>query len=258
MLLALKVFIILFLFPSVMKSKPTAQIVDSTFILQRNFDSAAALEANISYAKDILKKYINAIGGESKIRSVQDRIIDMKGIIQGIEAEILFYQKFPNKLCQKIIVGEAEQKIIYDGIKGVKIIGSEKQEIAGDELIKLNFDAAMNLILDLDEYNIKIKYAGSEKVNGKDAFRISLTLPNNSEWLQYYDMESGLKLRDSKDIITPNGKYQQVTEFDNYREIDGMLYPFKIKQYIGNQMLDFTIESIQVNTGVADELFQIE
>ena len=85
-----------------------------------------------------------------------------------------------------------------------------------------------------------------------------LTLPNDAEWLQYYDMETGLKIRDSKDIVTLQGKYQQITDFEDYRNVEGIRYPFNLKQFIGNQTLDFNIESIHVNTGISDEIFLIE
>lgn len=232
--------------------------LDSTEIEKLNRDSLLTASANTSYAKEILKKYLNAIGSEELLRNVTDRITDMKGIVQGVETEIMFYQKAPNKLCQKFLVGEVEQKIIYDGTKGVKIIGETSQEITGNELFKLSFDAIINLILDPESYNVRMQYKGLEKIDGRDCYTILLILPNGAEWFQYYDIETGLKIRDSKDIITPQGKFQQITELDDYRDVEGIRYPFKIKQYLGNQTLDFTIESIQVNTGISDEVFLIE
>jgi zinc protease len=228
---------------------------DSTEIIQSNPDSLFKDSTNNAYAKEILKKYFMAIGGEEQIRNVNDRVTDMKGIVQGVETEILIYQKAPNKLCQKFLVGDVEQKIIFDGVKGIKLIGGMSQEITGNELNKLSFDAIMNLILDPESYNVKLQYKGLENIDGRDTYTLLLTLPNSTEWLQYYDMETGLKIRDSKDIITPQGKYQQITEFDDYRDVEGIRYPFKIKQYLGNQTLDFTVESIQVNTGISDEIF---
>ena len=227
-------------------------------LTESNLDSSVDASTNTAYAKEILTKYFAAIGGEEQIRSVNDRITDMKGIVQGVETEIMIYQKAPNKLCQKFLVGEVEQKIIFDGVKGVKLIGETSQEITGNELVKLSFDAIVNLILDPESYNVKLQYKGLENIEGRDSYTILLTLPNGTEWFQYYDMETGLKIRDSKDIITPQGKYQQITEFNDYRTIDGIRYPFKIKQYLGNQILDFTIESIQVNTGIPDEIFLTE
>ena len=231
---------------------------DSTEIIQSNPDSSLTALTNIDYAKEILKKYILAIGSEELLRNVNDRIIDMKGIVQGVETEIMFYQKAPNKLCQKIITGEVEQNIIFDGTNGIKIIGDTRQVITGNELIKLSFDAIVNLILDPEIYNVKLQYKGLEIIDGRDCYTILLTLPNGAEWIQYYDMETGLKIRDSKDIITPQGNFKQITEYDDYRTIEGIRYPFKITQYLGNQTLDFTIESIQVNTGISDEVFLTE
>jgi len=231
---------------------------DSTKIELLNRDSLLTASANSAYAREILKKYLTAIGGEEYLRNVNDRITDMKGIVQGIETEIIFYQKVPNKLCQKILVGEVEQRIIYDGSKGAKIIGETSQEITGNELSKLSFDAIMNLILEPENYNVKLQYKGLEKIDGRDSYKISLIFPYGAEWIQFYDMETGLKIRDSKDIITPQGKFQQITEFDDYRDVEGIRYPFKIKQYLGNQTLDFMIESIKVNTGISEDIFLIE
>jgi hypothetical protein len=219
---------------------------------------ASAAVTNSAYAKNILKKYVNAIGTEELLRSVDDRIIDMKGTVEGVETEIMFYQKVPNKLCQEIFVGEVEQKIIFDGMHGVKIIGDMGQEITGDELIKLSFDSIMDLVLDPESYGVKLEYDGLEQIDDKNMYKILLTLPNGSEWFQYYDMETGFKVRDSRDIITPQGKFKQITIFDDYRSVDGILYPFKIKQYLGNQTLDFTVVSIKVNTGISDDIFKIE
>jgi hypothetical protein len=243
------------LFPN---SSSEINFIDSIAILKSKPETVFAIEANSAYAKEILQKYFSAIGGEEQIRNVTDRVTDMKGMVQGIETEILFYQKFPNKLCQRIIVGEVEQKIIFDGSKGIKLTGEVSQEVTGNELVKLSYDAIMNLILDPESYNINLQYKGIEEINGRNTYKILLTLPNGAEWIQHYDMESGLKARDSKDIFAPQGKYQQITEFDDYRNVDGILYPFKIKQYLGSQVLEFTVESIKVNTGLSDEIFTIE
>lgn len=231
---------------------------DSVKILQGLPDSTITNHANHSFAKEILSKYLTAIGGEERLQKISDRIIDIKGSVEGVQTEIIFYQKAPNKLCQKIIVGDVVQKIIYDGQIGVKIIGEESYEIIGDELVKLSYDAIMNLILEPEKYNVKLQYKGLEPINEKDAYKILLTLPNGAVWVQYYEKETGLKIRDSKDIKTPQGIFQQVTEFNDYRTVDGVLYPFKVKQYLGNQTLDFTIESIQVNTGIPDDVFLTE
>jgi len=240
------------------KSENAEAYFDSTNNISENLDSLKIVSENEIYAKEIIKKYVYAIGSEDLLRNVYDRIIDMKGLVQGVETEIIFYQKAPNKLCQEILVSEVEQKLIFDGVNGFKIIGDTEQEITGNELVKLSYDAIMNLILEPERYDVKLQYKGLEKIDERDCYTILLILPNSAEWLQYYDMETGLKVLDSKDIITEQGKFKQITEYDDYRTIDGIRYPFKIKQYLGNQTLEFLIQSIQVNTGISDDVFQIE
>ena len=232
-----------------------------------NFDSTEIIDslittidssANNSFAKEVLVKYVTAIGGEENLRRINDRITNVKGNVQGVETRIVFLQKSPNKLLQRIIVGDVEQKIIFNGSRGRKIINDIKEEINGDELVKLSYDAIMELMLDPELYNIKLRYDGTELIDGKNAFNILLTLPNGAEWHQYYDMQTGWKVRDSKDIITPQGVFKQITDFDDYRDVEGIIYPFKIEQVLGNQKLEFIIESIQVNTGLAEANFFIE
>lgn len=236
---------------STQANSDSTEIIDS---LITTIDSSA----NNSFAKEVLVKYVTAIGGEENLRRINDRITNVKGNVQGVETRIVFLQKSPNKLLQRIIVGDVEQKIIFNGSRGRKIINDIKEEINGDELVKLSYDAIMELMLDPELYNLKLRYDGTELIDGKNAFKILLTLPNGAEWHQYYDMQTGWKVRDSKDIITPQGVFKQITDFDDYRDVEGIIYPFKVEQVLGNQKLEFIIESIQVNTGLAEANFFIE
>jgi zinc protease len=237
-------------------------------ILNKNsFDSTEVFEladitidsaANIAFAKEVLNKYIAAIGGEENLIRINDRITTLKGNVEGIKATVIFLQKSPNKLLQRIIVGDVEQKIIYNGSNGMKVIGEITEEIRENELVKLSYDAIMNLVLDPELYNVKLEYKGTEIIGGKNVYKVLLTLPNGAEWIQYYDVQSGWKLRDVKDIIAPNGVYKQITDFSDFHEVEGVIYPFKIEQTLGNQKLDFNVESIQINTGLAEANFLID
>ena len=51
--------------------------------------------------------------------------------------------------------------------------------------------------------------------------------------------------------------FQQEISYSDYEEAGGVLYPFKIKQTIGAQGMEFTVSSITVNTGLTDREFEI-
>lgn len=261
------IFIILLFLASVLLAQPENRVDsiknttnDSSYTSETNYQLSDSVIAatNVTYAKAVLQKYLNAIGTEDFIRKVYNRITSLEGLVEGVETKIVFYQQAPNKICQEITAGNVFQKIIFDGTRGTKLTGDIEQEIIGDDLVKLRYDAILNLMLDPENYGLKLKYEGLEKVDNQNNYVISLTLPNETVWLQYYDIETGLKNRDSKEIVTPLGKFQQITEFDDYRSVEGVLYPFKLKQFLGNQTLDFSVDSIEVNKEIPDEVFLID
>ena len=209
-------------------------------------------------AKDVIDKYISAIGGAEKIYGITDRITIMKGTVQGVKITITSYQKAPNKLKQKIKAGSNEQVIIFNGEKGIMEMAGEKREITGSELEKLKYESTLTLLTDLEYYGIRLNLAGIEKVNDKNAYKVIMTLPSGIKWTQYYDVKSGLKLKEEKYINSPTGLLLQEITYSDYKETEGILFPYKITQSIGFQTMEFTVSSIKINTGLADREFELE
>jgi zinc protease len=208
-------------------------------------------------AKNVIDNYIEAIGGAEKIYNIVDRTTIMRGSVQGINITIVSYQKAPNKLKQKIKAGANEQLIIFNGEKGIMEMAGEKNEITGAELEKLKYEATLTLLTDPEYYGIKLNLDGVEKINEEDAYKIIMTLPSGIKWSQFYDTESGLKVKEEKYINSPMGLFLQVITFDDYKEVEGMLYPFEINQKIGAQSMEFTVSSIKINTGLIDREFEL-
>ena len=69
--------------------------------------------------------------------------------------------------------------------------------------------------------------------------------------------DSGLKAKDDREIDTPRGMVSQTTIYDDYKDVDGVKYPFKITQMVGGQTIEVTVSSIKVNKGLTDDLFVI-
>lgn len=208
-------------------------------------------------ARDVIKNYVTAIGGADKIYGIIDRTTIMTGSVQGVDISILSYQKAPNKLKQQIKAGSNEQVIIFDGEKGIMKMAGEEEEIKDGELEKLKFESTLTLLTDIDHYGINLKLDGIEKVDGENAYKVIMTLPSGLNWTQYYDIKSGLKIKELKYIKSYMGLFQQEISYSDYEEAGGVLYPFKIKQTIGAQGMEFTVSSITVNTGLTDREFEI-
>jgi len=220
-----------------------------------NFITIQASDSLSAYG--IIQKYLNTIGGIDKLSSVQDRRTEMEGTVQKVKVSMVIYQKQPDKFKQVIHAGEVEQEILYSQDKGYVKINGKVSDITGDELAKLKNDATLNLLVHLDTNNIHLTYLGIDTINGNPAYKI--LLKNSSlNWIHYYDTKSFLKVMDEKPVKAATGVYSQDTWYSDYRPVDGILFPFKIKQKLGKQEMEFDVTSIKLNTGITDEEFNSE
>ena len=207
-------------------------------------------------ADKILDNYINAIGGKENLKKVKDRTTEMEGAVQGVKVSMVIYQKAPDKMMQEVSAGAMKQDIYYNGKTGQIQMSGKTMEVKGNELEKLKYESTLDLLLRLKSFGIKLILEDVEKVNGKDAYKVDMILPSGTKWVQYYDPQTWLKVKESKSITVPQGTYTQDTFFDDYREVDGVKYPFSLKQTLGPQHLDFVVTSLKVNTGLKNNLFE--
>ncbi|HKJ81723.1 MAG TPA: insulinase family protein [Ignavibacteriaceae bacterium] len=209
-------------------------------------------------AKDVINKYINALGGKANLEKVQDKTTIMRGSVQGMNITMMIYQKAPNKMKQEMDAGVMKQDVYFDGKIGVMAVGENTQEITGNALENMKYEALIHPLFIIDSVKVNSKLDKVAKVNGKDAYKVEMSLPDGKTWVEYFDTSSGLKVKDSKQVTVPQGTFTRETEYSDYRNVDGVMYPFKLKQSIGQQVLDFSVSSIKVNTGLKDDKFEIK
>ena len=115
----------------------------------------------------------------------------------------------------------------------------------------------MNMLLDPDAYGLKISLTGVEQVASIDCYEVKMVLPSGLRWQQYYSVETGFKLREIKELHTQQGLFEQESFYSDYRNVDGLKFPFNIVQNMGMQKLELNVSSIKLNTGINDEVFVI-
>ncbi|MGB5849027.1 MAG: hypothetical protein WBH40_11105, partial [Ignavibacteriaceae bacterium] len=201
--------------------------------------------------------YLEAIGGREKFSSVEDRTTIMRGEIMEQNLSIVIKQKAPNKLKQNIRSGEMKQSIIYDGTMGVIVIGDKKTEFDNKKLEKLKLEAAMNFLLDPEPYGISLELTGIETVDSTLCYKIVLITEEGTNWVQFYEIDSGLKIKEVKEVETTQGSFQQETFYSDYKEVDGLKFPFNIKQSFGMQTVEMKVSSVKLNEGLEDSIFEM-
>lgn len=241
------------LIPGTPRIDSTMLGADSKFIKQTSeIDTLSDLTA--SY---VIDNYLEAIGGRDLFANVKDRITVMRGTAMEQNISVVVKQLAPNKMRQEIKAGAVMQVTYFDGERGAMQIGDEIIEIKDKELERLKIEATMHLLLDPESYGLRMELEGSESVDSLNCYKLKIVVPSGIRWFQYYDIESGLKIKEQKEIQTAHGLFEQEAFYSDYREVDGLKFPFKIKQSFGIQKTELSISSIKLNSGISKETFEI-
>ncbi len=218
--------------------------------------SAKKIPAGVT-AKSIIDKYVEAIGGKENLLKVQDKTTIMTGTVQGINITISMKQKEPNKLYQVLDAGVFQQKTVFDGTKGYSEGMGQRNDFSNEQIEDFK-DNSLHSMLTYDERGVKYELTGMENINGKDTYKITFTPPNGKKSFAYYSVESGLLIRTASSVSTAQGTFNQTTDMDDYREVQGVKYPFKLNQNMGPQSIELTVTSYEINTGILDSVFEVK
>lgn len=207
-------------------------------------------------AEEIVSKYIMAIGGKEAVEAVQDYSITMTGELQGQTLEIVVQKKNPNKSKSVVTMGGMGevQNVTCDGTKARMSGMQGTQDVpAGAALDAILIQSRAFPEAYYAANGIALKLAGTEKINGKDAHKIEAT-KGETKWTEFYDVESGLKLRQVTD--TPMGT--MTMDYDDYRAVNGIKVAHKVNQDAGMFQIAMTASKVEINKGIEDVVFEIK
>jgi zinc protease len=167
-------------------------------------------------------------------------------------------QKGPDKMMQAIRQGNTEvTRTVVNGSKGKTLNAGKSQQLGPEEVQEHKLKYLLANVLQLDKLGIKQNLLGMERINGRAAIRVELTFPSGKRHIQYFDSENGLKLREVEITKTQIGDATQTTDFTDYREVQGIKFPFRIITYVGSQGILNVVESVELNQNLKDDHFKL-
>ena len=207
-------------------------------------------------AQSILKQYVEAIGGIANISKVKNLTMKGKVSVQGMALSMNIVYKFPGKYLSEIVMnGQTVQKQVLNDGKG-KISGMQgAKDLLGPELEKIKMEAELVPELKYESLGYKTELKEISQVSGKDAYMIEVTSPSKAITVDYFSVETGLKVKSITEQDSPTGKISQVTELLEFTEVNGLKFPNKMKQSAGPQTFEVSVDEIIINTDVKDEIF---
>ena len=200
-------------------------------------------------SETVINKYIAAIGGEEKVLAVKTTVTIANATIQGTPLVMTMKAAAPNKVSQEIsVMGNTMQKTVFNGTTGYSSSRGQKKDMTAEEIAKAKTESG--IFKDLTYASGELLRI--EPLDGKNAIVLKY---KDSEI--YYDMTSGLKVKEVKTATGPDGKEIKVpTVYADYKEVNGVKFPHSIGIKSGPMNLDFVVQEIKVNEGVSDADFK--
>lgn len=200
----------------------------------------------------VLNNYINAVGGIEKINAIKTLFNKAEASMQGMVLTMESKSMVPNK--QSVIMsgmGMILSKMIFDGEKGYSEQQGMKKELAGAELEKLKSSTVPFQEIGYLT-NDKVTLEKIEPIDGSDAYVLKV----GDDTSVYYDVASGLKIKQVNEVEAMGKTIEQSFEFTDYKEVDGIKFPHTLKMSVGPQQFDFMVKEIRLNKDVSDSDFQ--
>ncbi len=215
-------------------------------------------------ADAIIEKYITAIGGKEAIAKIQDLTISSTSENPRGTAETEIKLKFPDRYSMSVYSnGNEIMSSIYDGnkLKNGGFMGGNRPPMEGKEAQVAAMRSNPFSELLYDKMGITRTVLGKEKVGDKDAYKLEMTTSDGKKWNDYYDVESGLKVKTYSLSETPRGKFENNVLYLNYKKFKGVevMFPSQTKRS-GGQMGEIIsdIQSVKINKGLKDSEFVIK
>ena len=200
-------------------------------------------------AEKVVNNYFEAIGGKDKVMDVKTVMVVANATIQGTPLVMITKSSAPNKNAMSIsVMGNVMQKRVFDGENGYEEARGQKRAMSSEDAAEAK--KGNSLFNDLAYTSGKL--VRIEPLDGKNA----IVLKHGDKEV-FYDMKSGLKVKEVRTVKAPNGKEVKIpTIFGDYKEVNGILFPHKVVLKSGPMNLDFETKEIKINEDVSDEDFK--
>ena len=211
-------------------------------------------------ADKVIDAYITAIGGAAKIATIKDLQTTSEMKTPGPQFAVKTYQKGGTKIAVEISMnGNPMSKQVYDGQKGAQIAMGQSQPVEGQELGDMKEQAMFSKESTYKTSGYKLMLKGAEDVNGSNAYVVEVERPDGKKSTEYYDMKSGLKVREVSPGIGADGQpSMQMVEMSDYQPVNGVLIPHALSVTgLLPVPVKIVIKEIKANAGIDEAMFKI-
>ena len=201
---------------------------------------------------EILAKYVEAIGGSGAIQKNHTRA--EQGSVEGphgLHAAIETYRTAPDKAFAIVHRPNGDVMEGVDGNVGWgKRANGEVAEESGDELARSRQWAEFYPGEHFEKDYERFQAGAIENVNGHDAYVMMAWWKGGGADRIYFDVQSGLLLRITHRIESPLGALPLQTDYEDYRDVNGLKIPFTVRVTRVDGTTTYTWQKMEANVAI--------
>ena len=225
--------------------------------------------ASAQSADEIIEKHLAATGGRAALGKLNTRTatgaISLTTPVGELMGTIEVYSKKPNK--QRTVIkldltslggGPIVTDQRFDGTTGFVMDPiNGNRAIEGAQLDAMRNGSFPTPLLNYKELGATLAFSGREPIGDKEAFVLRLTPKAGPPVRMFIDSTTFMLVRTVITVNVPQlgGDIEQVVEFSDFRDVDGIKVPFVTKSANSVQTVTATMTSVKHNGEIEDAAF---
>jgi len=224
------------------------------------FDDVLVAFPNAPTVDTVLNKYYQAIGGAQRLGTITSFVatgksVGYRGFGGGGVVEVS--AQAPDKRAVYISFPEYPDRgnsvRTYDGRTGwiaTPLAVVPKYELGGSERDGARLDAMLSFPSQIRQALTDLRVGLPTTINDKDMTVVQGTGPNGTLATFYFDDQTGLMTRMVRHGRSPIGRVPTQVDYDDYRDINGIKFPFHWTFAWLDGRDDFQFSDVKVNVAI--------
>jgi outer membrane lipoprotein-sorting protein len=219
-------------------------------------------------ADEIVEQHLAALGGREALSRIRTRMstgtVTLTTAVGPVSGTIEAFAKAPNKsrmlikLDLSALGGPAvtnDQR--FDGTTGFVIdTFNGNRDIIGTQLESMKNNGFPTAFLDYRTRGHAIALIGKESLADRPTYVLEVTPKTGPKARSWVDAETYLVLKTSVTVDVPQaGALEQISEFSDFRTVDGVKIPFLVKSLNSVQTANAVLTDVKHNVEVDDAAF---
>lgn len=222
---------------------------------------AAAASTSLPAAKDVIARYITAIGGKDALARVKS--VRSTGVFEmpaaGLKGEVLVIQALPNKMVMNTnIPGVGDINSGFNGEVAWSINPMQGARlIEGKELEQLREESGFSSILRRAELTTSMETVGKGEMQGEACYQVKVVYKSGREATECYSVGSGVLVGTTTTQTTPMGSADVTTLVSDYKDVGGIKAAMKTRLQVMGQEQVMTFSKVELDGADDAKAFEL-